>query len=164
MLSPYVELIERDTAFSTRETRPIGMCKALRINSGVIVSRISRAHPRVVLHDCWQRPQPIVVDPTNLTSQGRWLFDHSSPFRTATVQATPNATDPRERGGGMEIVMNFFTTTLRTRSLVPRIVRKLQRATWRRGFRFLPGRDSWTKMAGLAIASDHMGLDCEFER
>ncbi|QQO35609.1 hypothetical protein JJC00_08490 [Bradyrhizobium diazoefficiens] len=63
-----VEQIEPDSAFSIRKSRFLGMFKRLPINSNVIVSR--RALPRVVLDDWRQRPQLIIVDPTNLTKTG----------------------------------------------------------------------------------------------
>lgn len=63
-----VQQIEPDSAFCNPRIAVSWDIKRFPINADVIADRLSRARPRVVLHDCWQRPQLIVIDPTNLTT------------------------------------------------------------------------------------------------
>ncbi|WFU51753.1 hypothetical protein [Sinorhizobium terangae] len=63
----FVERIEPDSAFCNPRIAVSWDRATFPICSQVIAERLSRALPRIILHDYWHAPQRIVVDPTNLT-------------------------------------------------------------------------------------------------
>jgi len=63
----YVEEMEPDSAFCNPRIAVSWDVRTFSVNADLIVKKLASARPRIVLHDCWQGPQRIVVDPTNLT-------------------------------------------------------------------------------------------------
>ncbi|WP_407114535.1 hypothetical protein [Bradyrhizobium sp. LMG 9283] len=62
-----VEAIEPDSVFCNPRIAVSWQVETFQVNADAIVKKLASARPRIVLHDCWQRAQRIVVDPTNLT-------------------------------------------------------------------------------------------------
>lgn len=88
-----VHQIDPDSEFCNPRIAVSWDIKRIPVNSDVVASRLSRARPRIVLHDCWQGPQRIVIDPTNLTTSEARIVGRS----IVNVLTEPPAIQPEPR-------------------------------------------------------------------
>ncbi|MBH5370964.1 PLP-dependent transferase [Bradyrhizobium glycinis] len=88
--------------------------KRIPVSSDVIANRLSRARPRIVLHDCWQGPQRIVIDPTNLSTAEAGIVGRSIVrvlTDTPAVQPEPPEVTFENVAGVWEISIEFLHGT-----------------------------------------------------
>ncbi|RXH25471.1 hypothetical protein XH84_31490 [Bradyrhizobium nanningense] len=106
-----VEEIEPDSAFCNPRIAVSWEKETFSANTDLIVKKLASARPRIVLHDCWQRPQRIVVDPTNLTKVeaeivGRSIV-HAIAERPSAPAAPPEAAF-EELAGAWQVFIDFL--------------------------------------------------------
>lgn len=85
--------------------------KTFPVNADVIARRLASGRPRIVLHDCWQRPQRIVVDPTNLTKVEAEIVGRSivhAIAEPASAPAAPQVGVFGELAGAWQVFIDFL--------------------------------------------------------
>ncbi|MCK1578026.1 PLP-dependent transferase [Bradyrhizobium sp. 168] len=106
-----VEEIEPDSAFCNPRIAVSWRAKSFPVSADVIAKKLAGGRPRIVLHDCWQGPQRIVVDPTNLTKVeaeivGRSIVHAiSEPF---VPPAAPSQEDFEDLAGAWQVFIDFL--------------------------------------------------------
>lgn len=106
-----VEEIEPDSAFCNPRIAVSWRAKTFPVSAEVIAKKLASGRPRIVLHDCWQGPQRIVVDPTNLAQfeaeiVGRSIVHAiSEPF---VPPAAPPHEDFENVAGAWQVFIEFL--------------------------------------------------------
>lgn len=105
------EEMEPDSAFCNPRIAVSWQAKRFPVTADVIARRLATGRPRIVLHDCWQRPQRIVVDPTNLTKVeaeivGRSIFHAIS--EPPLAPAAPQEAGFEELAGAWQVFIDFL--------------------------------------------------------
>ncbi|QOG21064.1 hypothetical protein [Bradyrhizobium sp. SEMIA] len=106
-----VEEMEPDSAFCNPRIAVSWQAKMFPVNADVIARRLATGRPRIVLHDCWQRQQRIVVDPTNLTKVEAEIVGRSIVHAISEPPLAPAA--PQEAGfeelaGAWQVFIDFL--------------------------------------------------------
>lgn len=100
--------IDPDSEFCNPRIAVSWDVKQIPVNSDLVVSRLSRARPRIVLHDCWQGPQRITIDPTNLTTAEARIVGRS----IVNVLTEPPAIQPEPRQATFEDIAGVWEITI----------------------------------------------------
>ncbi|MEZ2146730.1 hypothetical protein AAE026_31215 [Bradyrhizobium sp. DN5] len=106
-----VEEIEPDFAFCNPRIAVSWQVKTIPVNADVIVKKLASARPSIVLHDCWQRPQRIVVDPTNPTKVEAEIVGRSiihAIGEPPLAPAAPPQEDFEELAGAWKVFIDFL--------------------------------------------------------
>ncbi|WP_271518929.1 PLP-dependent transferase [Bradyrhizobium sp. CCBAU 53380] len=106
-----VEEIEPDAAFCNPRIAVSWEVKTFSANADLIVKQLASARPRIVLHDCWQRPQRIVVDPTNLTKLEAEIVGRSIVHAITEPPLAPTAPPEgafEELAGAWQVYIDFL--------------------------------------------------------
>lgn len=106
-----VEEIEPDSAYCNPRIAVSWEVKTFPANADLIVKKLASARPRIVLHDCWQGPHRIVVDPTNLTEVEAEIVGRSIVRAIAEpplAPAVPTEDAIEELAGAWQVFINFL--------------------------------------------------------
>ncbi|UVO35668.1 hypothetical protein KUL72_30270 [Bradyrhizobium arachidis] len=106
-----VEEIEPDFAFCNPRIAASWSIKTFPIDAEAIAEKLANARPRIVLRDCWQRSQRIVVDPTNLTKVEAKIVGRSIIHAVAErplAPAAPPQEDFEELAGAWQVFIDFL--------------------------------------------------------
>ncbi|MDA9489772.1 hypothetical protein XI08_11680 [Bradyrhizobium sp. CCBAU 11361] len=106
-----VEEMEPDSAFCNPRIAVSWQAKTFPISAGLVVKKLASRRPRIMLRDCWQRPERIVVDPTNLTKVeaeivGRVIIHALA--EPPLAQAEPPQEDFEELAGAWQVFIEFL--------------------------------------------------------
>ncbi|RXG91870.1 hypothetical protein [Bradyrhizobium vignae] len=106
-----VEEIEPDSAFCNPRIAVSWPAKVFPVSADLIAKKLAGGRPRIVLHDGWQAPQRIVVDPTNLTKVEAEIVGRSiahaisEPF---VPPAAPPHEDFEDLAGAWQVFIDFL--------------------------------------------------------
>ncbi|RXH36692.1 hypothetical protein XH99_06485 [Bradyrhizobium nanningense] len=106
-----VEEIEPDSAFCNPRIAVSWQAKVFPVTADVIAKKLADGRPRIVLHDCWQGPQRIVVDPTNLTKVEAEIVGRSIVHAISEPFVPPDAPpheDSEDVAGAWQVFIDFL--------------------------------------------------------
>ncbi|WP_271595863.1 hypothetical protein [Bradyrhizobium sp. CCBAU 25360] len=107
----YVQELEPDSAFCNPRIAVAWDVRTFSVNANLITKKLASARPRIVLHDCWQGSQRIVVDPTNLTKVEAEIVGRSIVHAIAEPPLEPAAPPEgafEELAGAWQVFIDFL--------------------------------------------------------